>query len=615
MRNIEKYAEDENDDTLSIVSSSEFSPSSSLSPLRSFLRSVLLPIVQRESHYVANIQKRFRSPWWDKYFVYTSALGTHTFFIILLPALFFFGFNVEGITNHEMGLGLVMIMGGGVYSTSFIKDLVCSPRPLAPPVTRLTLGNHHLEYGFPSTHSTNSVSIALFFFGYIHTFLDPSQTTVYWLSTVLLALYAFSIVGGRIYTAMHSFVDCIFGVLLGGLVWWSVTDQFGGLGLGRRLHDWVVCAASGLPYPAPNSALNSYTFIDTILSSRVFSYTLSPPLILSSVFLLIINQHPQPIDDCPCFEDAVATGAVVYGALLGSWVTTYFHLDNLVQRVGGPRPQLGSGWQILNNSSISAVTSLASTYNTSSAATTEIWTLLAPQPFIYTTPLFILVSIAKLVLGVAIIFIWRLLAKSVLSVLLPAIFRLVAKGVGFVRWRLGLRWLGMPNRRFYLPATEYTGSVPGLGLGFGAQGRDGGEEEEGDEGMGGQWSRPMSVPSVIDLPSTLKASVEEQGGIGSAPYAYTSPYAALKGGRARGLRRVNGGSDDGTDKRVSQVNDDEGKEEGASARRFRHYDADVLTKVIVYAGMAIISTEFSPLVFELLGWGVHVMPPLDAIVQ
>ncbi|KAF5389763.1 hypothetical protein D9757_005973 [Collybiopsis confluens] len=606
MRNDEKYAEDDDEDTLSIVSSSEFSPSSSLSPLRSYLRSVLLPIVQRESHYVANIQKRFRSPWWDKYFVYTSALGTHTFFIILLPALFFFGFNVEGITNHEMGFGLLMIMGGGVYSSSFIKDLVCSPRPLAPPVTRLTLGNHHLEYGFPSTHSANSVSIALFFWGYIHTFLDPSQTTIYWLSTVLLALYAFSIVGGRIYTAMHSFVDCIFGVLLGGFVWWSVTDQFGGLGLGRRLHDWVVCAASGLPYPGPNSALNSYTLIDTILSLRVFSYTLSPPLILSFVFLLIINQHPQPIDDCPCFEDAVATGAVVYGALLGSWVTTYFHLDNLVQKVGGPRPQLGSGWQILNHSS-----HLTSSPNTT---TGETWTFLSPQPFIYTTPLFILVSVAKLVLGVGIIFIWRLLAKSVLSFLLPPIFRLVAKGVGFVRRTLGLRWLGMPNRRFYLPATEYAGPVPGLGLGFGVQGRDGGEEEEGDEGMGGQRSRPMSVPSMIDLPSTLRVSVEKQGGIGSAPYAYTSPYAALNGGSGSGLRRVNGDGDDGKDEGAGNVNDENRKEDGENGRKFRHYDADVLTKVIVYAGMAILSTEVSPLVFELLGWGVHVMPPLDAVV-
>ncbi|KAJ3714383.1 hypothetical protein C8R42DRAFT_241427 [Lentinula raphanica] len=153
-------------DTLTDFSSShyspsEFSPSTSLSPLRSHLRSFLLSIVSRESHTIARLQKRYRTPFWDRYFVYTSSLGTHTFFMILLPAMFFFG-------ARDVGMGLVMVMGGGVYASSMVKDLVCSPRPLAP-VTRLTIGTHHLEYGFPSTHSTNSVSIALFFWGYVHT--------------------------------------------------------------------------------------------------------------------------------------------------------------------------------------------------------------------------------------------------------------------------------------------------------------------------------------------------------------------------------------------------------------------------------------------------------------
>lgn len=33
-----------------------------------------------------------RSPWLDTYFVYTSSLGTHTFFMTALPACFFFGY-------------------------------------------------------------------------------------------------------------------------------------------------------------------------------------------------------------------------------------------------------------------------------------------------------------------------------------------------------------------------------------------------------------------------------------------------------------------------------------------------------------------------------------------
>lgn len=36
-------------------------------------------------------QTHVRTDWLDAYFVYTSSLGTHTFFMTLLPAVFFFG--------------------------------------------------------------------------------------------------------------------------------------------------------------------------------------------------------------------------------------------------------------------------------------------------------------------------------------------------------------------------------------------------------------------------------------------------------------------------------------------------------------------------------------------
>lgn len=32
-----------------------------------------------------------RTPWLDAYFVYTSSLGTHTFFMTALPIFFYFG--------------------------------------------------------------------------------------------------------------------------------------------------------------------------------------------------------------------------------------------------------------------------------------------------------------------------------------------------------------------------------------------------------------------------------------------------------------------------------------------------------------------------------------------
>ena len=70
-------------------------------------------------------------PFLDAYFVYTSSLGTHTFFMIMLPLFYFFGLP-------EFGRGLLLMLAVGVYVSSFIKDLCCSPRPFAPPVSRLS---------------------------------------------------------------------------------------------------------------------------------------------------------------------------------------------------------------------------------------------------------------------------------------------------------------------------------------------------------------------------------------------------------------------------------------------------------------------------------------------
>lgn len=42
------------------------------------------------------LQARVRSPWIDTYFVHTSMLGTHTFFLVFLPVFFFFGHDELG---------------------------------------------------------------------------------------------------------------------------------------------------------------------------------------------------------------------------------------------------------------------------------------------------------------------------------------------------------------------------------------------------------------------------------------------------------------------------------------------------------------------------------------
>ena len=86
---------------------------------------------------------------------------------------------------------------------------------------RLAVGNHHLEYGLPSTHSTNCMSMALFLGAHVHDLhrAGSISTTSFVTWVVFLAVYVLSIVGGRLYTGMHGFMDVSVGVVLGITGW------------------------------------------------------------------------------------------------------------------------------------------------------------------------------------------------------------------------------------------------------------------------------------------------------------------------------------------------------------------------------------------------------------
>lgn len=215
-----------------------------------------------------------RTPLRDRFFVYTSLFGTHSFFLIFLPAAFW-------ISSRYYGRGLVNTLAFGVYLSSAIKDLFCVPRPYSPPVTRLTVGSTHLEYGFPSTHSTNSVGMAL----YIYLCLREQRALQLlsgsgasssgldsWLWEVGLVLYTFSVVYGRIYAGMHSIMDCTAGSLLGAAI---------------TLAQW-----------------HAFPLIESFL--EIEGWTV--PSILIPGCLLLVYVHPQPLDDCPCFEDCRCRG-------------------------------------------------------------------------------------------------------------------------------------------------------------------------------------------------------------------------------------------------------------------------------------------------------------------
>jgi len=264
-------------------------------------------------------------------------------------------------------------------------------------VTRITISTHHLEYGFPSTHSTNSVSIALFFFTIIHrlyktpvTALSPPispsnplmlntthavedilpqtaiSTTAYITSIILLVIYCFSIVYGRLYTGMHSFTDCAFGVFLGSAIWGLYALA------GDILNEWLRTSAV--------------------------------PAVVVPTSLLLVHRHPEPVEDCPCFEDAIAFMAVVMGEFLTQWFLANYGFDKsffvhvMPGKMNGTLSEMWAWWSI---------------------------------------------AAAKMVIGILTIFAWRIFAKFLLHRILPPTFRFLGQ------------LMTLPHRRFYTPATDY----------------------------------------------------------------------------------------------------------------------------------------------------------------
>ncbi|KAJ7154572.1 sphingosine-1-phosphate phosphatase [Mycena filopes] len=544
-----------------------------LPPWRAAVRRALVRQIRVESVLVAKMQDAIRTPWLDTYFVYTSALGTHTFFMTFLPMLFFFGYD-------EMGRGLIVVLCLGIYFTSVCKDLFCSPRPFAPPVTRMsTIGTHHLEYGMPSTHCANAICIALFMFAHIHdlAFPAPDSATPASLSlpayaalTAGLVVYTVSIVFGRLYTAMHSFSDCVVGFTIGAVVWLAHTSFRGiplalaipvptpelitafftastaeatwttltlratllrGWGWGALLDAWVLESASFALSALPSSYLDLWT------AWRV-------PLTLIPIGLLAVNQHPQPVDDCPCFEDAIALGSVVLGMYIGQWGAVRWGLWGLdAQAAVMP----GSGWVLQNVTDVAGVVAGQWVLVDRTWADVGVWWS---------------VALGKMVFGILTIFAWRLIAKALLHRALPPTFRFLATHVP------------LPNRRFYTPATDYT-RVPTVGT-----------------------LALHPVPSVIDLPSMSGTGVEVGGiGSGSGSAVAANAYGGEKGGLMR--RRAEAAAH-----REAEYYDEE-DDVADAGREVKRYDADVLTKLIVYAGIGVLACEVMPVLFERFGWGVR----------
>lgn len=250
--------------------------------------------------------------------------------------------HITVLTVHS----LVHMLALGVFWSGFVKDLLCLPRPLSPPLQRITMsGSAALEYGFPSTHSTNAVSVAWYVLVLLHAEVSPHSPGLHMLALCAGYGYAISIIIGRLYCGMHGFSDVVLGSVLGALL--AVLQ----LAYGDAFDHWVfTCSWPGM-------------------------------VLVVATILLAVRFHPEPADNCPCFDDSVAFAGVLIGIEIGGW-----HYASSKYAWSSPVPSTVPF----------EIDSLG-------------WTI----------------ATVRIILGVVIIFLWRAAMKPLLLRYLPPVFRLV----------------------------------------------------------------------------------------------------------------------------------------------------------------------------------------------
>nr|POE72315.1 dihydrosphingosine 1-phosphate phosphatase [Quercus suber] len=525
---------------------------------RFVLRKWLIPVVRWETPYLAYFQEVCRSPFLDSYFAISANLGTHTFFMTALPMCFWCGYP-------DLGRALVQMLALGVYLSGAVKDLVCLPRPLSPPLQRITMsGSAALEYGFPSTHTTNAVSVAVFVLYQLYASRDTFSDTSYALLSLLCYCYATSITIGRMYCGMHGFFDVIVGGVLGAFI--------AGLRIvyGPNFDQWVIDS----------------------------DWTHSA--IIVAVAAIAVRVHPEPADNCPCFDDSVSFSGVIIGVEVGSW-----HYAKT------------SGWS-----------SLAESLQTS-MHTFEIDDILYP--------------VIRIVLGIIIIFIWRAVMKPLSLRTLPPIFRFVD------HWGFRL------PRRYFLQSRDYkkvphlrkddnviptAAEIPSMmsnlrnprqrSVSIGPQSEADAREFIANREQRRRDSRtddrsPRARPSIstlrgagvptIALPSSATDDIALATPTADMDDSINGSY--MEAGNVRHRATVSAGGTSlpvasvdaklltpslGVNRSIGKEDEKNDQEMFSSLEMPRiRYDVEVITKLVVYAGIGWLAVDLNPKLFTFLG--------------
>ena len=313
-----------------------------LPPFRYKFRSYLLPIVRYETDILYQLQSSLRNTVFDFYFAWTANLASHTFYVLMLPPPIWFGAS-------KMARDLVYVLGLGIYLTGFLKDYFCLPRPRSPPLHRITMSSYTTqEYGFPSSHSANATAVTLVVMSNIIKNRGAFDSVTYYSIIVGLAIYYFSLIFGRLYTGMHGFLDIFTGSAV-GLSVFLFRFYFG--------EQW-----------------------DTMMFNNGYIFGIA---LILSLNLFMIHIYPEPIDDCPCFDDSVAFVGVLIGLdlthLVGYQSKIFFNLNDFGDHYLIPFVNDGGPFKIL----------------------------------------------ARFLLGVGLVVTWKSISKPVIFTILPPVYKVV----------------------------------------------------------------------------------------------------------------------------------------------------------------------------------------------